>query len=219
MGTLGLTKAEPHSGVGKLILLASPLLDVIQWQFHVFENEDQLFLYEDSLQFIIQMVHHLITGTWHNFVQSVSLLGPYSISGSLALVIVFFTGLQQVMIRSILRKCVFWEIVLSRGTSLQSNRIFRFHPSHPVSMSLSWSTNSYRCLTQVDNTFSGSFNVCAPWTLNNCSPSSLFKASTNVVWVCLYIFVVRHIIIPCFSSILGTSALNSLPLLHWNTLG
>ena len=109
----------------------SPILDIIWQQLYVFRNEHQPFLYEHSLWPIFQVVHHLVTGTRHNFTQLVDLLRPHSISGSLVLVIVFFSRLQQIVIQSILRKCVFWRIVLSidQRNFLQSNRVLRFDPS------------------------------------------------------------------------------------------
>ena len=129
------------------------------------------------------MVHHSVTRTQHNFTQPVGLLRPYSIHGSLALVIMFFSRLQQVMIQSILRQCVFWEITLSmdQGHFLQSDCILGFIPVICISMSLSQSINPYSYLTQVDDAFLGTFNSCASWTLNNCSVSSLFKASMNAM--------------------------------------
>ena len=57
----------------------SPFLNKIEWQLCVFEDEHQLFLHEDSLQSIFQMVHHSITWTRHDFTQSVHVLRPYSI--------------------------------------------------------------------------------------------------------------------------------------------
>ena len=44
-----------------------------------------------------------------------------------------------------------------------------------VSVSLSSSTNPYKCLTQVADTFSGSFNSWASCTLNNLSARIFFK--------------------------------------------
>ena len=49
------------------------------------------------------------------------------------------------------------------------------------------------------------------WTLHRFSVSSLFKASMNAMRVCLYFLVACHIITLCFTSILSTSALTSLP--------
>ena len=78
-------------------------------------------------------------------------------------------------------------------------------------MSLSLSTDPYRCLIQVNDTFSGSFNSCASCTSNSCSVRSLFRALTNAMLVCLYSVVACCIVTLYFSNNLVISALNSLP--------
>ena len=137
---------------------------------------------------------HLSDGASPNYWDSAQLystcmfLRLYSISGSLVLVVVFFSRLQQVMIQSIIRQCVFWWITLSpwtRDTSSNSITSLGFIPVICAPVSLSQSTSSYRYLILVDDTFSGSVNSCASWALNSCSESSL-SCRVSVLVLCCY---------------------------------
>ena len=104
------------------------------------------------------MIHHPITVTWCDFAQPSGPLRPHFICGSLVLVAMFFSRLQQVMIQFILRQCIFWGIPPTRGTSSNSVVSLGFIPVICISVSLSQSTNPSSCLTQVDDTFLGSFH-------------------------------------------------------------
>ena len=102
------------------------------------ERNQEAALYPEELtsalliQRLSQVHLHMITGVFNNFSQSVSLFRPYPLHCSASLTIVFFTGLQQISIQSILRQCVFWQIILSidERNLVQFNHILRFHSNH-----------------------------------------------------------------------------------------
>ena len=73
-------------------------MPIILWQLCVFRDEHQLFLHKHSLQSILHMDHHSITATRCDIAQPVGSLTPSSIHGSLALIFLFFSELQEVPI-------------------------------------------------------------------------------------------------------------------------
>ena len=137
----------------------------------------------NTLQPIFQMVHHSITRTPHDFTQPVGtsswtiIYQWLSCAGHCVLLQPAASNdtIHPQAVRLLRDNSLHGPEVLSSITSLV------FIPVICISMSLSQSTNSYRCLTQVNDTFLGSFHSCTSWTFNSCSASSLLKASTNAV--------------------------------------
>ena len=161
----------------------SPFLNKIRWLLCILWDAHQLFLHEGSLWYISLVIHYIITGTQPDFAQSVSLLRPYPISGSLVLVVIV---LCQVVISNdtIHPQAVcplgdnsLDELKEIKGNSFSSIASLGFILVIWVSVSLSQSTNPYRCLTQVDNIF---FRIVQLLCILDLNPSytQLFRTHT-----------------------------------------
>ena len=110
--------------------------------------------------------------------------------------------------------CHFWSsccspgwsgYVLSSGTACSLIVSFGFIPIINDIVEFILFTTLSKFLTQIVDTFSGSWSSWVSINLNNSFANSLLKASTKAVWVCLYFVVALQISTLCFSRNFATS--------------